>query len=126
MGAAEAGREVRGQAAVRRGVGEAERSLISTSMGVALGWGRGGGGEADADADALGLGGRGAVRRVEERVGGVRAWDWGRRGVAGRVVGGGGCWGAPRGGTEVLFELVAVGGAELDAGWVAAQHWRMR
>ena len=44
----------------------------------------------------------------------------GRRGVAG---GGGGWWGDGGGGAEVVLELVAVGGAEVDAGGVATQHW---
>ena len=99
----------------------APRSSISRAAGA--------GGATTTTSPRPAAGGRGARRRVEEveeGVGGVRACDWGRGGVAGRVVGGGGCWGAPRGGAEVLFELVAVGGAELDAGWVAAQHWRMR
>jgi hypothetical protein len=63
---------------------------------------------------------------LEQGIGGLRAKDWRRRGVTGRILGGGGCRGARRGGgAEVVFELVAVGGGELDAGWVAAQHWRM-
>ena len=97
--------------------------MISTSMGdwaerlrfgVGIGDGGGGGG---GGADALGLGGSGSWRRVEEMeegVGGLRAQNGWRSGAAG--------WGAAGGGAEVLFELVAVGGAELDPGGVAAQH----
>ena len=57
---------------------------------------------------------------MEEGVGGGGGGVPGRRGVAG---GGGGWWGGAAGGAEVVLELVAVGGAELDAGGVAAQHW---
>lgn len=83
-------------------------------------WGRSGG-----QADAMRLGGRARrVEEVEEGVGGFRGrGDRGgvgrgrRSGCAGSNLGDDGC-------AVALFELVAVGVADLDAGGVAAQHLR--
>jgi hypothetical protein len=60
------------------------------------------------------------VEEVEEGVGGVGGG--GGRGRRRGVAGEGGRRGGAGGGAEVVFELVAVGGPELDAGGVAPQH----